>query len=139
MLKSKVKTILGYDCTLYKAENDKYRNEIWVANNLNVDNSQKAFAHFMHKGKVILEQTHFAKLPRITTQTKALEIKEQKINQIFTRIKEYAILNDTEKMYADIKENVNVNIPPIKVGDKLPELHYRCDEFKHKIIVCFQR
>jgi thiol-disulfide isomerase/thioredoxin len=124
-IKKKVRNILGYDCTLYKAENETIRSEIWVAHKLNVDTSQKAFSHFMHNGKMILEQTSYAKLPRITRQTKAVEIKEQKINKIFIRIKEYAKLDDTKRMYADIEENANVNVSPIKVGDIMPELHYR--------------
>ncbi|MDF1549389.1 MAG: hypothetical protein P1P88_16310, partial [Bacteroidales bacterium] len=101
--KNKVKTILGYECTLYRGEDDKQRNEIWVANNLKAATGLEAFAHYMYDGSVILEQTSYAKLPRFTTDTKATEIRERPIDNIFQRVKEYAKLDDREKMYAEIK------------------------------------
>lgn len=123
--KNKVKTILGYECTLYRGEDDKQRNEIWVANNLKADTGLEAFAHYMYNGSVILEQTHYAKVPRFKAHTIVTEIIEQPIDNIFQRVKEYEKIDDREKMYADIEQNEALDSLPIKIGDILPNIYYR--------------
>ena len=137
--KKKIKIILGYECTLYRAQNEKLKIDLWVTDKLKIDKNLEAFNKYHYNGSFILEQEYFFKSTGTKLHTITTEIKPNVPTNIYPKLEAFKKEDFSKKLYAPISQNDSLSSNSVEVGDTLANLFYRSVEtFKERPIYAFK-